>query len=88
MALEMKILNGPSKWDIMLALFDNTARAVRTVKFTCDQTGLPTRDFEVSIDSVLREDGSGESWEFTGHVGFQSVKGCFNTVTRKGHFTF
>ena len=52
-----------------------------------------TKSFEVSINSILREDGSGESWCFNGYVvsidsqkKSMRISGWFRTTDRKGIF--
>jgi hypothetical protein len=85
------IENGPGKFDFMLSLFDNIGHRPRTVGFTLQ--GI-TQPLAVSIDSIAREDGSGESWNFKGTLRdsatelYFSVEGYFSSKTRKGHMRF
>ena len=72
-----QIMNGPSKWDLMLSLFHGNANRRESVSFVighqssglyvpigeCIEKGRVT----VQIDSLQREDGSGETWNFTGY---------------------
>jgi hypothetical protein len=88
---------GPSKFDLMLALFDRKSVNTRKVEF---QTGA-NKSYTASISMVRAEDGSGDSWIIEGHAaesvisqkrfpipnpGFE-FSGYFNTATRKGHIT-
>lgn len=93
MAWMMKITSGPSKWDLMLGLFDNTSEKSRYVAFVLDK---PTNDYdfphgkvEISIDSLEREDGSGDSWNITGRLrgSNQFIRAFFSTKRRKGTLT-
>lgn len=59
------IINGPSKWDLSIALFDRKPKN-RIVTF---DTNCPlAAHIEVSVLSVQAEDGSGESWNIEGLV--------------------
>jgi len=97
MAYRLTITNGPSKWDLMLALFDGDVRHRRTVTFSledpapqCDHPGIPDLDFV--INGIQREDVSGELWLLEGYYpGFnrnRPMRGCFNTQTRRGWLEF
>ena len=81
-----ELRHGPSKYDLMLGLFDGDANTQRTLTFRVNN-GV---DVEVKVQSVSREDGSGESWLFEGYVingtGLRA-KGYFHTVTRRGTIT-
>ncbi len=92
-----KITDAPSKWSLHLAFFDKTdegnRRPVMFVIRAKDETVLSVH---VIINSLAWEDGSGESWNFTGHVNglFQDetrqfsrgakVNGYFTTNIRRG----
>lgn len=95
------ISDGPSKWDLMLGLFDNTASSPRQVTFRLDASPREQSELgaswlaelpmtiEVSLNSLQREDGSGESWNFQGHVRHLGVyvgeaDGYFSTKHRRG----
>ena len=90
-----KITAGPPKMELMLALFDHPY-VERTIAFSvvAFDSGFvqPAEDIGVIIDSVEREDGSYESWNFTGRrvhkpgttVAAQKVSGHYSTKTRKG----
>ena len=79
------ITNGPSKFDLMLSLFDGNKKPRRTVTFQIQ--GGPG-EIEVAVTMVRQEDGSGESWLFGGHchnsIPTLNVNGYFNTRSRKG----
>ncbi len=97
MAQRYKITNGPSKWDLMLGLFDNTASNPREVEFTiADSTEDPGPGEPVTLiaakfvlNVIGRESGSGEDWIFEGynprHPLRPAAKGYFSTRTRSGH---
>lgn len=83
-----RILNGPSKFDLMLSLFDGNKEPRRTVKFRLE--GLK-QEVEVAITSVQQEDGSGESWNWEGNLKLAKgrgyhVRGYFATKGRMGRF--
>lgn len=85
-----RIVNGPSKFDLMLSLFDGNKMPRRTVKFLLE--GIK-QEVEVAIASVEQEDGSGESWNWAGNtrastVRGYNVKGYFATRGRVGHLEF
>ncbi|MGH7175334.1 MAG: hypothetical protein ACREGR_03180 [Minisyncoccia bacterium] len=94
-AVRAKIANGPSKFDLMLALFDRKVVNTRHVEFKMEGEGKIAA--HVVIFEVRVEDGSGESWLFKGrvrgmepdsHVGVppvsRGVHGWYRTDTRKG----
>ena len=86
----LDILDGPSKFDLMLAVFDNTGEHPRTVSFSCKHSGS-SAIFKINVDICLagHEDGSGECWIFEGvyRTNGKRVKGFFRTNSRKGHIT-
>ena len=100
MAATYKIHNGPSKLDLMLSLFDSSLSHPRSVTFQMTRdpyverghtiiNGFPV-EMEVHITEVGKEDGSGESWAFSGYASFKgqaskSVKGYFHTQHRSGN---
>jgi len=74
------IVNGPSKFDLMLALFDGDNTKRRLVKFDRPADTRPAVNdatpvakplvvyvFDICINSIEREDGSGERWLFGGY---------------------
>jgi hypothetical protein len=85
------IKSGPSKWDLMLALFDNNVLAnPRTVEFEFVENHAPEK---VIVMSVEREDHSGDSWNITGFIpasgvhSQRNVRGYYSTQTRRGDLT-
>jgi hypothetical protein len=86
--LHRPILNGPGKFDLMLGLFDHTQSSPRPVQFSVRQTSGDIVTIDVSLDSLARESGDGESWNFTGkiihHTISGNVSGYFSTKTRTG----
>jgi hypothetical protein len=86
------ITDGPSKFDLMVALFDRKPRS-RVLTF---ETGGGQK-VEVTIVSVQIEDGSGESWNIQVSIqsancrmssGIKWIPICrmyFRTDKRKGH---
>ena len=60
------ITNGPSKWDLSVALFDRKLVNGRKVRFAVATT--PEVQVEVLVSSVQAEDGSGESWNIEGYA--------------------
>ena len=98
MATQCKIVNGPSKFDLMLALFDSCSKSgYRRVTFNyikgdeidpknghkiCYGLSLP---IEVLINEVGKEDGSGESWMFKGTIEALE-QNRLKTVQVRGYF--
>jgi hypothetical protein len=63
-----QIVGGPSKMDLMLALFDSSYDKPRPVNFSLIEwpegqpaSGTPLH-IQMHVTSVQKEDGSGESW--------------------------
>ena len=83
-----EILEGPSKLDLMLGLFDGTSTKPRLVLFSLWDGASAWTVTSVLLSGVSREDGSGESWIFTGCTNGKSIKGYFSTKTRKGHLEY
>ena len=94
----VSIIGGPSKFDLMLALFDNQAPHGRTVIFHLEEDlderlgkGRTERRFTATIDAVQAEDGSAESWNFKGKGHYHvngvkfAVEGYYSTKRRRGH---
>jgi hypothetical protein len=101
---QYRITSGPSKFDLMLALFDGSSasKTLRPVSITIHAPEYPVGSQSITlailVNSVSREDGSGESWTFHGHLtkmdrvgvsGNQStslvVSGYYSTKSRTGH---
>lgn len=94
MARRDNIVNGPSKFDLMLTLFDGDSSHRRTVAFLLEnpETEPWCGSLNFVINKVEREDGSGENWLFRGYSSDTDknlpVKGLFSTRTRKGWIEF
>ncbi len=78
-----RITSGPSKFDLMLSLFDR-----KPVKFTVDK-----KEIEVRINRIEAEDSSCESWNLVGYIICQLTSrpephfsAYFSTKTRSGVF--
>lgn len=65
MANVTTIESGPSKYDLMLALFDRCSARPRPVTFTFRAESRKPVETEVHVEGVEIEDGSGESWIVT-----------------------
>jgi len=95
MATQKKIIDGPSKFDLMLSLFDGDIQHRRIAKFTL----AGDAEIRVFVDSIEREDGSGESWNITGNIHGRVISTAlmkaygekfemyFSTKKRKGTIT-
>lgn len=94
-AIRSDITQGPSKFELMMALFDRKVVNTRGVEFKLK--GENNISAHVIINGVEVEDGSGESWIFKGYVkgmspalqsGDRSTPstcyGWYRTDTRKG----
>ena len=81
-----EIIGGPSKFDLMLCLFDNNIPdRQRMAGFVLSGLGNFPHDF--IINGVEREDGSGEKWLIRGVRNGRSaeqMKGYYNTQNRRG----
>ncbi len=78
------IVDGPSKFDLMLALFDTGGRTV-AFRMKSDDT------VQARIHSVGIEDGSGESWLISGSYKWLDnvtclFEGYYSTRRRTGYF--
>lgn len=88
MALQsFTIMAGPSKFDLMLALFDLTANKPHKVSFTLHETTYT----DVRVNSVSQEDGSGESWNIAGYISragdtLERFSAYYRTDLRTGRF--
>lgn len=87
--LSFNVTGGPSKFDLMLSLFDGNKEPRRTVEFQLEGARAP---IVVAVTMVQQEDGSGESWNFEGHMtnyrrSFR-VGGYYSSNSRKGYITF
>jgi hypothetical protein len=84
-AQQQKIVNGPGKWDLMLALFHGCSSDPNLVLVTLESGEL----LQLRINEVSREDGSGESWNLEGFtargMGTEDhFSAYFNTRDRRG----
>ena len=75
-----KIIGGPGKFDLMLALFDRSFGRSRTVTITLEGRVVK----ELYVSGVQIEDGSGESWNIEGHVDGRQVTLYYHSVRRTG----
>ena len=85
-----QIVNGPSKMDLMLGLFDNTFDKPRLVSFTVHDGQDPdsTVKIDVCLNSVGRESGDGEQWLISGYVANshgETFEGYYTTRQRRGN---
>lgn len=89
-----RIEAGPSKWDLAAALFEHTREHPRLIEFTLIDRGTPDKEYvKLALNSIEREDGSGESWNLVGYyIGKGQLAGfCkiyFHTNRRSGTLTF
>ena len=61
------ISEGPSKFDLMLALFDGDVHNRRKIIFTITDEGkIRSYPGKTTINCVTRESGDGENWLFEG----------------------
>lgn len=90
------IVGGPSKFDLMLALFDSTREKPRSVGFEISSEGPHFEKIEVGITAVSHKGGSGEDWNFAGVMASDAwpdtVSAYFNTIPRsklaiRGYFS-
>ncbi len=91
------IVDGPSKCDLMLALFDGDCyHCRRPLTFSLEDPepepmAPKSVDLPFVIEEIGRKDGSGENWNFKGvYVSNQKclAQGFFSTRTRKGWIEF
>jgi len=81
-----KIVNGPSKWNFMLSLFDGDRDHRREITLDVETLeGNHSLPCVYRVESVEREDDSGESWNLIlrSQVGLK-LKARYSTRTRKG----
>jgi len=89
--MSTKVVGGPGKFDLMVAFFDGDCRNRRNVTFVTGISGKVTRTFgPVVINSMEREDGSGESWNISGYEmnTNKKFKMLFSTKTRQGSYEY
>lgn len=93
MAVNYKIVGGPGKWDLMLALFHGTTKEQHIVgiKYMVSNHEV---EFPHRLIGVIREDGSGEGWFLKGFVAADTehfdvrFKALYRTDTRRGWIEF
>lgn len=81
MTSQTQISGGPSKFDLMVSLFEGNKTPRKTIRFKVDsgrrnpvgprnseESAIIHSDMDVGITAVEQEDGSGESWMFQGYV--------------------
>ncbi|TAK03909.1 hypothetical protein EPO34_01995 [Patescibacteria group bacterium] len=84
------IKSGPSKYDLMLALFERSMNNLRPVTFILKSTDksnwwVENKKLTLHITEVGIKDGSGQSWCFRGQSEDGTYhKGWFRTDTREG----
>ena len=81
------IVNGPSKWDLMLSLFDDgcgNCDHSRRATFYLDDPSRAMKEIDILVSKVGKESKGGDSWIFEGSYVLGTVKGFFSTKTRKG----
>lgn len=87
--LSFDVISGPSKFDLMLSLFDGNKEPRRTVEFQLEGARGP---ITVAITMVQQEDGSGESWNVEGWITSYrrnfAIKAYYSSNSRKGYLTF
>ena len=66
MATRKNITYGPSKFDLMLALFDRKSVNTRSIEFRLE--GESNYPLSFVVNGVEVESGSGESWIFKGYL--------------------
>lgn len=90
MALRQTITNGPSKFDLMVSLFDGGVRNRRPVLFTYSNKN----QIRVVINWLDRDSGDGENWSFCGYetrcdkggepVSSNHIRGFYSIKERTG----
>lgn len=86
-----EISNGPGKFELMVSLLHGELDNRSSVQFHSEKSfKSPMR---VRINSLEREDGSGDCWNLTGFaLGYAAhegkVQGFFRTDSRKGWIEF
>ena len=87
-SFDFRIIGGPSKFDLMVSLFEGNPENRTVVAF---KLGGLRQDINVAITGIRQEDGSGESWIFEGWVVGEpsaQVKGHYGSRLRGGIFNF
>ncbi len=94
METQLTIVNGPSRWDFAISLFEGEASRQKELKFTLEdrtRTNRPVNIVRVRLTGVEREDGSGDKWLFKGYYRLGAVSsklhGYFDLERRLGWAT-
>lgn len=91
MKTDLTVAQGPSKYDLLVALGDR--HLGRFVKLTLHMPGNTLVEVEVLVSSIAIEDGSGDSWMVgfsrgknfpVGDASHTGLVGFYNTKTRRG----
>jgi len=94
MATSFRIVSGPSKFDLMAALFSRSGawtHGTQLVEFTYQDGDGNPKKIKTSVTQVGAEDGSGESWMLEGNVNDEHLtvyKAHFRTDNRHGCIEF
>jgi hypothetical protein len=95
MTPHIEILRGPSKFDLMVSLFEGNPTLRKYVQFNIYEQrggGIMGHSIPVAIMGIRQEDGSGESWLFEGYCSDSEwrnreqgyVFGYYSSQTRTG----
>jgi hypothetical protein len=103
---EYSIVRGPSKFDLMISLFNGNGSNRIPVDLELEHRGDASKYkfiLRVNIESIEREDGSGESWNFTAssardslrppgfkqdEKGWTRISGYYSTKNRTGYLKY
>lgn len=85
-----RVVHGPSKFDLMLSLFDSYEDRLRTVEFHLEDAIAP---ITVGVILIQQKDLSRERWVFNGYLANYRgrtlmIKGHYSSRYRTGHLTF
>jgi hypothetical protein len=85
MAQRYEIVEGPSKWDLMMSLFDRENER-EPIEFRVMQGGIKRSVYVVTIEIGKLVTGAKNDWTFKGCTGGRGipVRGLFSTRTRTG----
>ena len=89
---DFRIIGGPCKWALSIALFSPSRSEAKKVLLKVIPKGKTRKEeMIISINSITQEDGSGESWLFGGYLqpggaGYYA-KGYYRTDQRSGHMS-
>ena len=95
-----RVIAGPSELQILMSLMRPSEGAPfrinmtkgTAVKFTVMREDQPNVEIWTAIESIQREDGSGNSWNIGGQVldggEYRTFNGYYNSKLRVGHIKF